>query len=53
MIAVVMGLQHHAELKLLRLQGRNHRFSHCWIDNGRLAAAAIHQHKHIVVPQHG
>ena len=49
----VMGLQHHSELQLLGLQGRHHRFSHRWIDNGRLAASAIHQHKNIVIPQHG
>ena len=52
-IAVVMGLQHHAELKLLGLQGRNHRFGHRWINNGCGGCGAIHQHKHIVVPQHG
>ena len=52
-VVVVMGLQHHSELQLLGLQGRHHRFSHRWIDNGRLAASAIHQHKHIVVTQHG
>ena len=52
-VVMVMGLQHHSELQLLGLQGRHHRFSHRWINNGRLAAGAIHQHKHIVVPQHG
>ena len=52
-VVMVMGLQHHSELQLLGLQGRHHRFSHRWIDNSGLAAGAIHQHKHIVVPQHG
>jgi len=52
-IVVVVGLQHHAEPELLGLQGRNHRFGHRWINNGGCGCGAIHQHKHIVVPQHG
>jgi hypothetical protein len=52
-IVVVVGLQHHAEPELLGFQGCNHRFGYRWINNGGCGCSAIHQHKHIVVPQHG